>query len=62
MQVMERMSTYANQSTPLKPQKRKAERLLEDRGESRRLAREDLTGHRRALHGYRLRRSGAGDE
>ncbi len=40
IQVMERMSTYANQSTPLKPQKRKAERLLEDRGESRRLARE----------------------
>jgi virginiamycin B lyase len=40
IQVMERMSTYANQSTPLKPQHRKAERLLEDRGESRRLARE----------------------
>jgi len=40
IQVMERMGTYANQSTPLKPQKRKAERLLEDRGESRRLARE----------------------
>jgi virginiamycin B lyase len=40
IQVMERMSTYANQSTPLKPQRRKAERLLEDRGESRRLARE----------------------
>jgi streptogramin lyase len=40
IQVMERMSTYANQSTPLRPQKRKAERLLEDRGESRRLARE----------------------
>jgi virginiamycin B lyase len=40
IQVMERMSAYANQSTPLKPQRRKAERLLEDRGESRRLARE----------------------
>ena len=40
VQVMERMSTYANQSTPLRPQRRKAERLLEDRGESRRLARE----------------------
>ena len=40
IQVMERMSTYANQSTPLKPQRRKAERLLEDHGESRRLARE----------------------
>ncbi len=40
IQVMERMSTYANQSTPLKPQRRKAEHLLEDRGESRRLARE----------------------
>ena len=40
IQVMERMSSYANQSTPLKPQRRKAERLLEDRGESRRLARE----------------------
>src|ERR1700687_4561251 len=40
IQVMERMSTYANSATPLKPQRRKAERLLEDRGESRRLARE----------------------
>ena len=40
IQVMERMGGYANQSTPLKPQRRKAERLLEDRGESRRLARE----------------------
>jgi virginiamycin B lyase len=40
IQVMERMSTYANQSTPLKPQRRKAERLLENRGESLRLARE----------------------
>ena len=40
LQVMERMSTYANQSTPLKPQRRKAQRLLENRGESLRLARE----------------------
>jgi len=40
LQVMERMGTYANSATPLKPQRRKAERLLEDRGESRRLARE----------------------
>lgn len=40
IQVMERMGTYANSATPLKPQRRKAERLLEDRGESRRLARE----------------------
>ncbi len=45
IQVMERMSTYANQSTPLKPQRRKAERLLEDRGESRRLAREREAGY-----------------
>jgi len=40
IQVMERMGGYANSATPLKPQRRKAERLLEDRGESRRLARE----------------------
>jgi streptogramin lyase len=40
IQVMERMSGYANSATPLKPQRRKAERLLEDRGESRRVARE----------------------
>jgi len=40
LQVMERMSGYANSATPLKPQRRKAERLFEDRGESRRLARE----------------------
>ncbi|HSP68002.1 MAG TPA: carboxypeptidase regulatory-like domain-containing protein [Bryobacteraceae bacterium] len=40
LQVMERMGGYANSATPLKPQRRKAERLLEDRGESRRLARE----------------------
>ena len=40
LRVMERMGTYANSATPLKPQKRKAERLLEDRGESRRIARE----------------------
>ncbi len=32
LQVMERMGTYANQSTPLVPQKRLAQRLLEERG------------------------------
>ena len=32
LQVMERMGTYANQSTPLVPQKRLAKRLLEERG------------------------------
>jgi len=40
IQVMERMGGYANSATPLKPQRLKAEHLLEDRGESRRLARE----------------------
>ena len=40
LQVQERMGTYANSATPLRPQKRKAERLLEARGESRQLARE----------------------
>jgi len=40
VQVMERMGGYANQSTPLAPQKRKAQRLLENRGESLRLTRE----------------------
>jgi virginiamycin B lyase len=50
IQVMERMSTYSNQSTPLKPQHRKAERLLEDRGESRRLARERQAAYMSTLN------------
>ena len=33
MKVMERMGSYANQSFPLHPQKRKAMRLLEERGD-----------------------------
>src|SRR5262249_58040832 len=33
MQVQARMGTYANQSVPTRPQKRKAERLLEERGD-----------------------------
>jgi virginiamycin B lyase len=40
LQVMQRMGAYANQSTPLKPQKRLAERLLEERGEQRQQSRE----------------------
>jgi streptogramin lyase len=40
VKVMERMGTYANQSTPLKPQKRLAERLLEERGEQRQQSRQ----------------------
>ena len=39
VQVQERMGTYANSATPLRPQKRKAERLLEARGEAREKAR-----------------------
>jgi len=35
MQVLERMGTYANQSFPLHPQKRLADRLLEVRGDER---------------------------
>jgi streptogramin lyase len=34
-QVQARMGTYANQSVPTRPQKRLAERLLEERGDSR---------------------------
>jgi streptogramin lyase len=34
-QVLKRMAGYANQSTPTHPQKRRAERLLEERGEAR---------------------------
>ena len=33
--VLKRMAGYANQSTPMHPQKRRAERLLEQRGEER---------------------------
>ena len=38
LQVIPRMSGYANQSTPLHPQLRRAERLLEMRGEQRQQA------------------------
>ena len=40
VQVMQRMTTYANQSLPVRPQKRKAERLLEERGDNRSRAQE----------------------
>ncbi len=35
VQTMKRMASYANQSLPVRPQKRKAERLLEERGDQR---------------------------
>src|SRR5262245_11812826 len=35
VQTMKRMGGYANQSLPVRPQKRKAERLLEERGAER---------------------------
>src|SRR5262249_16174766 len=35
IQVQQRMATYANQSVPTRPQKRQAERLLEERGDAR---------------------------
>jgi streptogramin lyase len=38
--VLPRMGGYANQSMPIHPQKRQAERLLEERGEQRNQARE----------------------
>ncbi len=41
MQVQARMATYANQSVPTRPQKRRAERLLEERGDSRLKAQEE---------------------
>ena len=41
MQVQARMGTYANQSVPTRPQKRLAERLLEERGDSRTKAQEE---------------------
>ncbi len=39
--VQKRMGTYANQSVPTRPQKRKAERLLEERGNTRNKAQQD---------------------
>jgi virginiamycin B lyase len=38
VQVLQRMGGYANQSTPLHPQRRLAQRLLEERGEARQVA------------------------
>jgi len=38
VQTMKRMGTYANQSVPMRPQLRKAERLLEERGDAREAA------------------------
>jgi streptogramin lyase len=35
VQTMKRMAGYANQSLPVRPQRRKAERLLEERGDQR---------------------------
>jgi streptogramin lyase len=35
VQTMKRMARYANQSLPVRPQERKAERLLEERGDQR---------------------------
>src|SRR3984893_11960478 len=42
LQVQERMGGYANQATPLHPQRRLADRLLESRGEQRVHARQAL--------------------
>jgi streptogramin lyase len=39
--ILPRMGGYANQSMPIHPQKRQAERLLEERGEQRNQAREN---------------------
>ena len=41
MQVQKRMASYANQSVPTRPQKRLAERLLDERGDSRNKAQEE---------------------
>jgi virginiamycin B lyase len=41
VQVQKRMGTYANQSVPTRPQLRKAERLLEERGDTRNNAQQD---------------------
>ena len=38
VQVLKRMADYANQSTPLRPQRRVAQRLLEERGDAREAA------------------------
>jgi streptogramin lyase len=38
VQVMQRMSSYANQSTPLHPQRRIAQRMLEERGDAQQAA------------------------
>ena len=42
MQVVQRMGSYVNQSTPLHIQPRRAERLMEVRGEERQRARQEL--------------------
>jgi len=42
MQVVQRMGTYVNQSTPLHVQMRRAERLMEVRGEERQRVRQEL--------------------
>lgn len=41
VQVQQRMGTYANQSVPTRPQKRRAERLQEERGDTRNTAQEE---------------------
>jgi streptogramin lyase len=41
LQVQQRMTTYANQSVPTRPQLRRAERLLEERGDNRSKAQAD---------------------
>ncbi len=41
VQVQNRMGTYANQSVPTRPQKRLAERLLEERGDARMKAQQE---------------------
>jgi streptogramin lyase len=41
IQVQQRMGTYANQSVPTRIQKRRAERLMEERGDNRNKAQED---------------------
>ena len=41
MKVQKRMGTYANQSVPTRPQKRLAERLFEERGNSRQKAQQE---------------------
>jgi streptogramin lyase len=41
VQIQQRMGTYANQSVPTRPQKRLAERLQEERGDTRNTAQEE---------------------